>query len=92
MRKRYRVLLLAAIVAAFLVPVGFALSLETESMTPSLHTRAAVVAHGSAVAAPVWIRSGSLTSPRELSVPEGARLFVVGGIFLGLAAFMRRSV
>jgi hypothetical protein len=44
------------------------------------------------VAAPVWIGSRSLTSPRELPVPEGARLFVVGGIFLGLAAFIRRSV
>src|SRR5262245_28688681 len=28
MRKRYRVLVLAALVAAFVVPVGFALSLE----------------------------------------------------------------
>ena len=92
MRKRYRVFLLAAIVAAFLVPVGFALSLETESITPSLHTRPPVAAHGAAVAAPVWIGSRSLTSPRELPVPEGARLFVVGGIFLGLAAFIRRSV
>jgi hypothetical protein len=29
MRKRYRVLILAALVAALVVPVGFALSLET---------------------------------------------------------------
>jgi hypothetical protein len=29
MRKRYRVLLLAALVAAFIVPVGFALSLDS---------------------------------------------------------------
>jgi len=29
MRKRYRVLLLAALVAALVVPVGFALSLES---------------------------------------------------------------
>jgi hypothetical protein len=35
MRKRYRVLILAALVAAFVVPVGFALSLESPMPTHS---------------------------------------------------------
>jgi hypothetical protein len=33
MRKRYRVLLLAALVAALVVPVGFALSIDSTPMT-----------------------------------------------------------
>lgn len=41
MRKRYRVLVLAALAAAFVVPVGFALSLETP--VPTASTSDAVV-------------------------------------------------
>jgi hypothetical protein len=42
MRKRYRVLVLAAIVAALVVPVGFALSLEAPMPA---HTASDAVAH-----------------------------------------------
>ena len=41
MRKRYRVLILAALVAALVVPVGFALSLEAPK--PRTHTPTTVV-------------------------------------------------
>lgn len=37
MRKRYRVLLLAALVAALVVPVGFALSLDSPIATQFVH-------------------------------------------------------
>lgn len=38
MRKRYRVLLLAALVAALVVPVGFALSLDSTSVATVVHS------------------------------------------------------
>ena len=43
MRKRYRVLILAALVAALVVPVGFALSLETPVPTRSVDAAAPTV-------------------------------------------------
>lgn len=88
MRKRYRVLLLAAIVAAVVVPVGFALSLETQPA--SLHVHAPViVATASTAAAPALVR----TEPglADVSVPDGAKLFVVGTMLFGLAAAVRRA-
>jgi hypothetical protein len=51
MRKRYRVLILAALVAALVVPVGFALSLE--SPTPRVRTSSATVVDAAALLGPV---------------------------------------
>jgi hypothetical protein len=93
MRKRYRVLLLAAIVAAFIVPVGFALSLESDRGTTFSHPRAvSSTARTPAVAMPALIRtSGSAFGSTRPALPEGARLFFVGTAFFGLAAVMRRA-
>lgn len=95
MRRRYRVLLLAAIVAAFIVPVGFALSLETGSRAVSSRARPASVAGRTLVA------QSAIASPSRAGAPagasglppfaEGARLLVVGSAFLGLAALIRRA-
>ncbi len=74
MRKRYRVLVLAALVAALVVPVGFALSLES----PAPRAR---VASTSVVAVPTL----------NLSVPDSAKLFIVGTVLFGLAAFVRKA-
>ncbi len=74
MRKRYRVLVLAALVAALVVPVGFALSLES----PAPRDR---VASTSVVAVPTL----------NLSVPDSAKLFIVGTVLFGLAAFVRKA-
>lgn len=71
MRKRYRVLILAALVAALVVPVGFALSLES----------------------PVPTRSSDVVT-RQLFLPElpdTAKLFIVGSLLIGLAAFVRKA-
>jgi hypothetical protein len=76
MRKRYRVLILAALVAALIVPVGFALSLE--SPAPSARVSSTVLAPS----API------LSYP----VPDSAKLLMVGTILLGLAAFVRKAV
>ncbi len=86
MRKRFRVLLLAAIVAAVVVPVGFALSLENE---PAV-TRTTIVATG--VAAPALVPTGSSAFAQHLApVSDGARLMVVGTLLFGLAAMVRRA-
>src|SRR4029077_5425822 len=78
MRKRYRVLLLAALVAALVVPVGFALSLDTTPVaTQLIHTGLVP----GAVAAPTvpW------------TMPDAAKLFGVGTLLFGLAAAVKRS-
>ncbi|PYR62605.1 MAG: hypothetical protein DMF91_06160 [Acidobacteria bacterium] len=92
MRKRYRVLLLAAIVAALIVPVGFALSLESDSGRVSPHTRAVnATAKPTPVSTFVLMRtSNPLLAPGLPALPEGARLFFVGTALFGLAAVMRR--
>jgi hypothetical protein len=77
MRKRYRVLILAALVAALVVPVGFALSLES----PSPRTRTS--SSSTAV-----ISAAALLEP----VPDSAKLFLVGTMLFGLAAFVRKAV
>lgn len=75
MRKRYRVTLLAALVAALVVPVGFALSLDSTSVaTDFVHAGAIVPA-----SLPSW------------SMPDGAKLFFVGTVLFGLAAAVRKA-
>ena len=99
MRKRYRVLLLAAIAAALIVPVGFALSLESGAATPHVRygaTVAAPAAH-TVVSAPVvhsvYRPAADSSSQRTVpGVPDGAKLFAVGTALFGLAAVVRRAV
>ena len=99
MRKRFRVLLLAAVVAAFIVPVGFALSLESGAATPHVRNGAIIAAPAaySVVSAPVTQSlyrpvAGSSASPTGSPIPEGAKLFAVGTVLFGLAAVVRRAV
>ena len=75
MRKRYRVLLLAALVAALVVPVGFALSIDSTPMT-SRFTHPVVAAPK---VLPSW------------SMPDAAKLFFVGTVLFGLAAAVRKA-
>jgi hypothetical protein len=75
MRKRYRVLLFAALVAALVVPVGFALSLDSAPV-------ASEFVH-SAVASPAILPSWSM--------PDAAKLFVVGTVLFGLAAAVKKT-
>jgi hypothetical protein len=77
MRKRYRVLLLAFIAAACVVPVGYALSLESES---------------DLVSAPPVVVAAPVQAVQQPEMSEGARLVLVGGAFFGLAAVVRRVV
>jgi hypothetical protein len=81
MRKRYRVLLLAALVAAFVVPVGFALSLDSAPVATQ------IVLAG--VVAPKVLPSWSFVP--SWSMPDSAKLLFVGTVLFGLAAAVRKT-
>jgi hypothetical protein len=93
MRKRVRVLILAAIIAAVIVPVGFALSRDTEPMAVASNMHGAPPIVASTIATPrVAIATERSTPGFQMpSVPDGAKLFFVGTVLFGLAAAVRRS-
>jgi len=93
MRKRFRVLVLAAIIAAVGVPVGFALSREADPVGVTPHMPgAAVVASTIPVAPSAMARDRSASTYSLPSLPDGAKLLFVGTVLLGVAAAMRRAV
>jgi hypothetical protein len=100
MRKRYRVLFFAALVAAFAVPVGFAWSIDSSQVrTAHIPQRPAVAVPPASttltssvvLAAPAAERApqGVLQMP---AVPDSAKLLLVGTILFGLAAFVRKAI
>jgi hypothetical protein len=90
MRKRIRILILAAVVAAVVVPVGFALSLESGDHSASAAHGVVPIAQTVSTHSPiVATTSAALTAWPQ--VPEGAKLLVVGTALFGLAAAMRRT-
>src|SRR5262245_34794395 len=96
MRKRYRVLLFAAVVAAFVVRVGFALSLENKPVATTIHSLylpSSVVA-STAVASTVLVSSATAAAaPLSLpDVPDAAKLLLVGTILFVLAAAVRKAI
>jgi hypothetical protein len=93
-RKRYRVLVLASLVAALVVPVGFALSLEGgpgRRSSPLPETFA--VPAGIAAVVVVTPRSVVTDATRSFSfpVPDAAKLFIIGSVLIGLAAAVRKA-
>jgi hypothetical protein len=89
MRKRVRILILAAIVAAVIVPVGFALSLESGVRAVSAVHGVAPVAQVVRTSSPIFATtSAAVMSMPE--VPEGAKLLAIGTALFGLASVMRR--
>jgi hypothetical protein len=97
MRKRYRVLALAALVAALAVPLGFALS--PSSTTPAVYeTRDTALVTSVAVPPPVVGRmrgstslAGNWTTPIDRQLMEAAKLMLVGTLLIGVAAVVRRA-
>jgi Tfp pilus assembly protein FimV len=87
MRKRYRVSLFAAIVAALIVPVGFALSLD--SSAPAQRTARAAASKPPAVSATIIVRQSD-PAPEHMS--DAAKLLLVGTTLLGLAAVVRKAI
>ncbi len=100
MRKRYRVLIIAAFVAALVVPVGYALSLEPQSSTATIARTSLVNATSAAVvASPMIVHTNAAavaasapSAPRLPEVPDAAKLLLVGTILFGLSALVRRAV
>jgi hypothetical protein len=89
MRKKLRILMLAAIAAALIVPFGFAFSNDGSDHTPLAVTRAAVpFADVTTSARPVTVAGTMITLPQ---LPEGAKLFAIGTVLFALAAAMRRA-
>jgi hypothetical protein len=94
MRKRYRVLFFAALVAALVVPVGYALSVDSTQKTGAYKRYAAVVPTASTVvAAPVMMRrTGDDTAAPVVSLmPDAGKLVCIGTVLLGLAAALRKA-
>jgi hypothetical protein len=94
MRKRYRVLIFAALVAAFVVPVGYALSIDSKPKTTHTHYDAVPTPHVNVVAAPVMMpRAAEATSETTLSpLSDAAKLLCIGTVLFGLAAAVRKAV
>ena len=98
MRKRYRVLLIAAVVAALVVPVGYALSLEPQPpvtvlarTTIAKSTSATVVASPLVLHEPTSIAGNGPASPLR-SMPDAGKLFLAGTVLFGLSALVRKAI
>jgi uncharacterized membrane protein len=102
MRKRYRVLFFAALVAALVVPVGYALSVESMPAATT-HTHYAAVAPAAtsvastvaatAVVAPIAMRTAAPEAARPAyQMPDAAKLFGIGTVLFGLAAAVRKAI
>jgi hypothetical protein len=92
MRKRYRVLLFAALVAALIVPVGYALSVDSSLRGTNQKEYAAIPTASTLVAAPVMMpRAVEGSSPSILSpFSDSAKLACIGTVLFGLAAALRK--
>jgi hypothetical protein len=92
MRKRIPVLFLAALAAAIIVPVGFALSLEQAPEVQAPRVTAAAPA-AAIVMAPLQpaVVNAPVAAWALGDVPEAARLFVVGTSLFGLAFVVRKA-
>lgn len=82
---------LAAIVAALVVPVGFALSLSSNTSRASVGVRAAVPAESVAATLPVLISTDPAERPLFDDVSDSAKLFLVGTMLVGIAIAVRKS-
>jgi hypothetical protein len=94
MRKRFRVLLFVALVAAFAVPVGFALSLESVPHWRTAHPAAFDPSASTAVAATVVVSGPPETGVPQAffhPLPDSAKLLLIGSVLIGLAAAVRRA-
>jgi hypothetical protein len=78
MRKRYRVLILAALAAALAVPVGYAWTTETTATARNARYSAVIAAP----AAP------NVARPEA----DAAKLLGIGTLLFGLAAVVRKTI
>jgi hypothetical protein len=94
MRRRYRVLVFAALVAALIVPVGYALSIDSRPKAPRTAYAAVIPAAAATVAAPTTMPRISDATPVSMLVaaPDSAKLLCIGTVLFGLAAAVRKAI
>ncbi len=90
MRTKFRVLALATLVAAVVVPVGFALSVESHA-EPSVTGRSLLPGAQVVTTRAPFLATTTAAVSGLPDVPEGAKLLVIGGVLFGVAAAMRRT-
>jgi hypothetical protein len=98
MRKRYRVLLLATIVAAVAGRFGYALSVDPATTNPvAMYARTTVATPAaSTIVAPVLVHSSNATPASAPSMidplPGAGKLLLVGSFLFGLSAIVRKAI
>ena len=91
MRKRFRVLILAAVVVAVVVPLAVALSVETSDavVQSGVPGEATVVAMTTSAGGGTLVRTTAV--PLFAGLPDGARLLLLGAFLFALAAGIKRA-
>jgi uncharacterized membrane protein YgdD (TMEM256/DUF423 family) len=95
MRKRHRVLIFAALVAALVVPVGYALSIDSTQTATRSRYAAVIPTAATAVVAPVMIHHVGDAAPASTllsPVTDAAKLLCIGTVLFGLAAAVRKAI
>jgi hypothetical protein len=84
----------AALVAALVVPVGYALSIDSRPKTTHARYDVVPTAGMNVVAAPVMMpRAADPTPEKTLSpVSDAAKLLCIGTVLFGLAAAVRKAI
>ena len=91
-RKRIRVIILAGVVAAVIVPLGFALSVDSGPRVAVSVPAFGVVSATATGPSPTPFAVTTLSNPPLLSSSSDAvKLLLVGITFFGLAAIIRRA-
>jgi len=92
-RRRYQVVVLAAIVAALVVPMGFALSLSSSVTSPArgVVVRTALPVESVAISSSVLVERDPVSGSPFDDVPDSVRLLLVGTTLLGIAIAVRKS-
>jgi hypothetical protein len=90
LRKRYRVLFLAALVVALTVPLGFALSVPPSTSASPVERRTESIA--ASVTMPTRLSVSSTTSPAgSRQFLEAIKLVAVGSLLMGCASIARKA-
>jgi len=90
MRKRYRVLLFAALVAALAVPFGFGFSLESSDGVSGASEPAIAATMAPATMIGVDFRPTTAADSIIREIPDSAKLIAVGVALFGVAAVVRK--
>jgi hypothetical protein len=91
-RKRFRVLLLAAFVVTIVVPVGFALTVRPEPLAMRARTDGSHADTSLPLPAAVLLVTTGADGSIPEDLPDALRLFFMGAILFGLAAVVRKAV